>query len=230
MKKSKKIGDPVGKSEDEVEATSLLAKLRGAEGVALVATLRDVFGDPYSIEVLPEEKIIEILERLDVEEIVRKAYSSYRPGVAGGVAQLNVVDGSLMGCSCFIGTEDARGLGYVDLYEIKQNISFDTDDLYDDTEISLCREKYADDYAEMRRNENIDIRERELDCLGYYAYEDIRSDPWWADVKEQIACIYGSCKLAKLDRNYFAVSDVKEVEKGEIGGRYFKFHEKQGNG
>ncbi len=152
--------------------------------------LRDAFGHPYTVSVLPRKKIVEILENLDVCDIVEKAYQSYCPGLAKGVAQLNIEDGSLVGSTYTTGSGDIQGMHYIDLYSVEQNLDLERADLFTPEEMKLCNEKYEGDYKQLCEKESIDHDERVLEALVDYAYDYIRSENWWRDIEETLDSIY----------------------------------------
>ena len=153
--------------------------------------LRDAFGKPYTVYALPRAKIVEILENLDIGDIVKEAYRCYCPDLAKGVAQLCIEDGKLTCGTYTTGTCDIQGMHYIDLYTIHRNPGIPQEDLYESEEVDLCYEKYDGDFEELRKNEGIDLQERERDALIQFASDEIRSDDWWRRIEEYLDAIYG---------------------------------------
>jgi hypothetical protein len=84
-------------------------------------------GDTKKIEVYSKNKIIEIIENLDDEEVIRKAWRGFNKGYKSGYAAINVADGELQYLS--LGqNESFEGIeNYVILYRFDQN--FDIGDM-----------------------------------------------------------------------------------------------------
>lgn len=155
--------------------------------------LRDAFGNPYTVYGIPREKIEQILTDLNIDEIVEKAYRSYCPGLANGVAQLNIEDGKLIGATYTTGSGDIQGMHYIDLYGIEQNLDLLTEDILAPEEIQEYQEELGS-IEEFCEEKGIDYEEREIEALVQYAYEYIKTDDWWSDIVEQLNGIYGESK------------------------------------
>lgn len=122
--------------------------------------LRDAFGHPYEVEALPKEKIIEIIEELDEEEVVRIAYENYCRRFRG-ICWLNIETGELEGGTLSQGEGLIRGAHLVGLFAVDdRSIDIPDEDLFDREELKKLYEMYDGDTEEFCKKEDIDTNER----------------------------------------------------------------------
>ena len=167
---------------------------RGIEvGEKVEVKLQDAFGNPYYRDLLPREKVEEILEELDIEEVVKLAYGAYCPGLARGECQLSMETGELVNANYTQGSGDIEGMHYITLYVVDQNLELSDDDLYTPEEFEEY-DKHGDGYYGIGHwavdEKKIDLEERELEALIEYAYEEIYSEDWWSEINAHLDAVY----------------------------------------
>ncbi|OYT63034.1 hypothetical protein B6U67_03765 [Methanosarcinales archaeon ex4484_138] len=88
--------------EGEMKTTAVPGGIEVGEKVEV--KLQDAFGSPYYRDLLPREKVEEILKDLDIEEVVKLAYGAYCPGLARGECQLSMETGELVSANYTTGS------------------------------------------------------------------------------------------------------------------------------
>jgi len=85
-------------------------------------------GEGQTIEILNRNKVIEIIEDIDNELVVRKAWKAFNKGFKNGYAVLNLETGEIESLSLGNGeTDQAIDYNYILLYEFDMN--FDIGDM-----------------------------------------------------------------------------------------------------
>jgi hypothetical protein len=141
------------------------------------------------VSALDRKTIERILQNVDIGDVVREAYGRYCPGLADGVAQLDIRDGTLTGGTYTAGSGDIQGAHYIYLYRVGQNLDTPVEELLTEEE----QEKYYEEEGSMEEfcaENGIDLEEREIDALVVYAYDTVRGEDWWRRVEEELDEIY----------------------------------------
>lgn len=135
--------------------------------------LKDAFGKDYFVWALPKEKIVQILDDIDMEKVVETAYRSMTPGLETGVAELDIRTGKIVGAGYSTGSGDIQGTHLISLFSVNQNIEFSTKELLSDKEISEREELWqkGEDLSDEEYLERIgeDIDEREIRTIYHDA-------------------------------------------------------------
>ncbi|MCK9268042.1 MAG: hypothetical protein M0P14_04965, partial [Alkaliphilus sp.] len=93
-------------------------------------------GAGETVEILPKEKIVEIIENLDPMEIIKIAYDGYIRSTKSGYAELELETGKLTGSSLGAGdSNQAIDNTVITLYEINQLEEFCECDILTEDEI-----------------------------------------------------------------------------------------------
>ena len=174
--------------EGEMKTTAVPGGIEVGEKVEV--KLQDAFGSPYYRDLLPREKVEEILKDLDIEEVVKLAYGAYCPGLARGECQLSMETGELVSANYTTGSGDIQGMHYITLYVVPQNLDLPNEDLFSDEDYEQAKAEDLSiwDYAEYHE---IDMEERELEALTQEAYEEIYSEDWWSEINAHLDAVYG---------------------------------------
>lgn len=137
-------------------------------------------------EILTREQIEEIIRGLDPEEIVKKAYSGYIPGMKAGYAAINLITGKLETESLGQGEQNqGQDALWVAVYKIGPNpLEWSDEDIYTPEEIEQYKKSEA--YEEgLSIAEYFDLSpeeyaERELNALLHYFELD------WTWIEDQL--------------------------------------------
>ena len=130
-------------------------------------------GAGETVEILPREKIVEIIENLDPAEIIKIAYDGYIRSTKSGYAELELETGELTGSS--LGTGDSNQAidsTVIELYKIDQLEEFCACDILTEDEIEKGKELTTEDI---------------LDYLEY----NWNQREFWKKVDEQLDDWYG---------------------------------------
>jgi hypothetical protein len=156
----------------------------------VVLELRDAFGGLYEVSALDRKTIERILENVDIGDVVMEAYGRYCPGLADGVAWLDIQDGTLTGGTYTTGSGDIQGAHYIYLYSVGQNLDLPAEDILTEEEQEKYYEEPETSIKEFCEAKGIDFEEREMDALVVYAYDTVRGEDWWRRVEEELDEIY----------------------------------------
>jgi hypothetical protein len=148
-------------------------------------------GEYREFELLPREKVEEIIADLDLEQVVRCAKEGYVQGFKSGIATLDLVSGKLTSDS--LGTNESQHpweAVYVVLFEIGQNESLDdfqvNGDILNEEEYAEYKEMLKNDeiscYEEYAEKKGIDLKERFIENQVYYT----EGKEFLAKVKDQL--------------------------------------------
>lgn len=145
-----------------------------------------------TFEILEREKVEKIINNLDPEKIVQTAYAAYVPGMKKGYATVNIKNGKLEPVSLEVGEslhpfDDLR----VYLYSIEE-LDLPYPDLFDETELEKL-DQYLEEgksIEEFCNNENIDIKERQIQALVYH-FDEVWDE---SNIKEQLDQLYQQAK------------------------------------
>lgn len=137
-------------------------------------------------EILPRERIKEVIRTLDSKEVVEKAYAGYVQGMKTGYASVNLMTGRLETESLGQGeSNQGQDALWVAVYKIDQNgMEWSDADIYTQEEIEEFRNSEAyeegqniDEYFDLDPEE---MAEREIDALVHYFQID------WNWIEEQL--------------------------------------------
>lgn len=152
-------------------------------------TLRDAFGSPYNVVAFPRSEIIKKLDNLDISEVVEMGYGAQCQGLADGVVYMDITTGELTTGTYTTGSGDIQGTHLVSLYTVEQNLDLSADDILTDEEMIEMNERGLS-MSEYIEEEDIDLDERTVTALEYYAYDHLRSEEWGEKINEQLDRIY----------------------------------------
>jgi len=137
-------------------------------------------GAGETVEILPKEKIVEIIENLDPMEIIKIAYDGYIRSTKSGYAELELETGKLTGSSLGAGdSNQAIDNTVITLYEINQLEEFCECDILTEDEIEEEKELTTEDI---------------LDYLEY----NFNQHEFWKKIDEQLEDWYGNSIEKKM--------------------------------
>lgn len=137
-------------------------------------------------EILPRERIVEVIRTLDPREVVEKAYAGYVQGMKTGYAAINLITGKLETESLGQGEQNqGQDALWVAVYKIDQNgLEWQDEDIYSPEEIEEYKqsEEYENGYSidEYFDIDPEELAEREIDALVHYFQLD------WNWIEEQL--------------------------------------------
>lgn len=136
---------------------------------------------------------IDLIDDLDTEEIVRKAYAGYVPGMCSGLAEFDLITEQLitnsLGQNEYNQPLDSQ---VIVLYQINQDYEFRDEDLLDSDELADREDgETVEGYCD---RVDINITEREIESLYEYYADDRNSEQDTENILEQCDRIYSKAE------------------------------------